>query len=349
MRILVLPNFDVMALPNHDESVRSPNRFVDGQSYWFFSHMPDIKVDVIDNSAPFPFGCLSRSLRVEILQALRAIVVQNEYDIVLSHSYNSGFVFSFLRSLLKRKTPRHYVIDVGSLNGGVEDSLQIKLIKFALQSVTGVIYHSRICEEFYSRHFHDLKRVLVHFGVDTDFFAPLDSEPTMDYALSIGYAKRDYATLIRAWREVDFPLKIVGMSKRKPWKHDNVEYCPRVSIKELKELIHNAGFVILPIENVRHSTGQTTLLQCMSMCKPVIVTRAFGILDYVTEDYDCMIVENNDERDIIEKIRFLMNDSCFARMISINARKTAVEKFNERRMAMDIHGFLVSTNDSIGK
>ena len=308
--------------------------------------MPGIEVDVIDNSAPIPMNKITDHMRVEVYQALKAIVVQNKYDVVVSHSYNSGFVFSFLRSMLHRNTPRHYVIDVGSLNGGDESAWQIEVIRYALKSVDGLIYHSKVCEEFYSRHFPTRRRRFVPFGIDTDFFAPLASVPTDDYALSIGYAKRDYTTLIRAWRNISFPLKIVGVSRRWIQKNGNVEFLPRVPILELRRLMHNARFVILPIDNVKHSTGQTTLLQCMSMGKPVIATRAHGIIDYCSHGSDCLLVKNADLDDYVDKIMLLMEDTDIARRISSNARKTTAEKFNEKQMAESIYRLFVEWGDS---
>lgn len=207
-RILFLPNFRVDRISEDDPSLLPANKMVENEGYWFFKHLQGLEVQVIDSRAPFPFGYLSKIIKLEFVQALIAFVRQKEFDVILSHSFNSGFVFALIRSIVPIRGPPHFVIDVGSLNGGKESRLQIALLKRALKSVAGLIHHSTINEEFYAKHFPTTKREFVYLGENADLYRPDASSHPGDFALSIGHSfQRDYGTLVKAWSRIDIPLR----------------------------------------------------------------------------------------------------------------------------------------------
>lgn len=340
MKILFLPNFSVERLREDDPMIKSPNKIVDGADYWFFKGLRDVFVDVIDNWSPQPLAAVERRSGVELTQALRAIAIQREYDAVLSHSYNSGFAFSMIRSLGRESQPPHIVIDIGCLNGNRSDPIQIALIRKSLKSVNGLIYHSRVNEEFYSSHFPDLRRRFIPFGMDTQFFKPMSETPTDDYVLSIGKTFRDYRTLVSAWRHIDYPLRIVGPKRLDTGDSRRIELIPEISITDLNKLIHNARFVILPIEGRRYSMGQMTTLQCMAMRKPIIVTDVPGVRDYVCSGKNCLTIREGSEDDIERAVQQLLRDKELAERIAAEARSNAVARFDERTMASEIISFI---------
>jgi glycosyltransferase involved in cell wall biosynthesis len=345
MKILFLPNFSVHRIPENTPSLLPANKHVRGKGYWFLEHFPSADVVVIDNASVFPFTLSRKLARVETQQAIKAILCQRDYDIIISHSFNSALVFGLLRSTLSVDLPPHFVIDVGCLNGGIDNPLQIPIIRHALKSVHGLIYHSSINETFYSKHFPGVKRAFVPFGTDPDIFRPLSQVRSDDYALSIGYGARDYETLIRAWKDVDFPLVIVGTTKLDTQSLKNVRLVPMVPIDELVRLIHNARFVVLPIERLRYSVGQTTLTQCMSMEKAIIVNRVPGTVDYIRDGENCLAVEYGNVEELQAKIGLLLHDPRTAGRMSTNARKDVIENLNEKRMAGMMYEFIKSHID----
>lgn len=340
MRILFLPNFEVHGLTEDDSTVLAPNKIVNKEKYWFFKYFPNTEVTVIDNISPFPFNLFSKYFKFELYQAFKALLTCHKYDVILSHSYNSGFIFSLLRSILHMNTPPHFIIDVGCLNGGAEKRFQIRLLKFALKSVYGLIYHSTINEKFYSRYFPKIYRIYVPFGTDPEYFKPFVYPPKEDYILSIGYAKRDYNTLIEAWNYIKFPLKIVGITNECFNGSESIEFIPKVPVSVLKEYIHNAKLVILPIENDKHSVGQMTLTQCMAMGKAIIVTRVFGVIDYLNNGVNCLAIDHKSESDIVETVNLLLKNPDLVKNISLNAREDVIQRFNEKCMAVKIYNFI---------
>lgn len=340
---MFLPNFPVSRILHDDPSILTSNKIVGNSGYWFFRHIPDAEVEVLDNTSPFPFGWLSSKSKIEFFQAFRALLAQRDYDLVISHSFNAGFVFGFLRSLLSHKNPPHFVIDVGSLNGGRRNRIQIAIVRFALKSVAGIIYHSTANEDFYSTCFPNLNREYIPFGVDTELFKPFAYEPSNDFILSIGSTKRDYATLTNAWRRIDFPLRIVGSKKLSLDGMPNVQLMDRVPINKLMKMIHDSRFVVLPLQNVRYSVGQMTLLQCMAMRKVVVVTNVIGASDYCTDDDNCITVRVRSPSDIIEKVDLLLRDTNRTERIAANARESVSSRFSERGMALRMLDFIKRT------
>lgn len=339
MKILFLPNFRVTQLTNDNPDIPVPNKIVFGQGYWFFKGFPKIEIKIIDNYSFFPFNIISRILKIEIIQAIRAIIHQKHYDVIVSHSYNSGFIFSVVRSLFNINTPPHIVIDVGCLNGAKDKKWQISLLKFSLKSINALIYHSRINERFYSTRFPKIKREFIPFGIDTDFFKPFDNPPQNDYALCIGYAKRDFSTLVDAWENIQFPLKIVGINpNNQQWcKKNYIECILFKPITSLKEYIYNARFIILPIENEQYSVGQMTFLQSMSMGKIVIVNNVPGVSDYFKKN--CIPIEYKNKVQMIDTIKKILTEKNLDELEK-RARNSVIENFTEMEMGKRICDFI---------
>jgi glycosyltransferase involved in cell wall biosynthesis len=339
MKVLVLTNFRVEHLGEDDLRLRDANKYVPSRGYWFFRYWTGSNVDVLDTGRNPIVDRVEKVTKVHFLQAAKAIIRSDDYDIVVSHSFNSGFVYSLMRSIFGDVSPPHMVIDVGCLNGGRSIDWQVSILRHALETVGGIAFHASIQEGFYRRHFPRLKRLYVPFGVDTEFFRPLPKAAGLDYAISIGYDKRDYETLLRAWKPIEFPLLIVGSSQLPLSKAGPIKVVPRVTINVLRELIHGARFVVLPVTNEPYSVGQTTLLQCMAMARPVITTNVPGVRDYVTNGVDGILVPHGDPGQLNGAIRHLLKDDASAIDLGRRAQAAVRTRNSERLMAERLRGF----------
>jgi len=330
MKILFLPNFPVYRLASDDPRLHPANKIVDNEGYWFFKYWPGTKVDIID----------SRSSKMTILQQLKALLRENNYDVIISHHYLSGFLFSFLRSVIRKRYPPHIIFDIGCLNGNSDKFTH--LIKLSTKSIAGIIYHSRINERFYNTYTPDIPRTFVYFGEDPEIFRPFDSPSSKDYILSFGYSKRDYVTLLRVWKRNKFnvPLIIVGKTRFDLPLPPNVQVFPKTDLLTLKKFIHNAKFVILPIENEPYSVGQMSLIDSMTMKKAVIVNKVPGVLDYVKDGKNALFTTYKSEKSLVEKIRYLLDNPSEVDKISKNARKFVIKIYNDRNMSLKVLKFI---------
>ena len=128
--------------------------------------------------------------------------------------------------------------------------------------------------------------VLTPFTVDTEFFAAERVEaargdfPTVCTA---GLEFRDYPTLIEAARGL--PARVV-IAAASPWSKrpdptaatappPNVELC-RLDFVDLRQLYADSDLVVMPLHDVPFQAGVTTILEAMSMGKPVVCSRSRG-------------------------------------------------------------------------
>ncbi len=349
MKILVLVDWQVRRLEIDSHTISSPDKLVRKSPYWFFKYWPDsqIDLDVIDFcKIPLMHSFESRVLHFYVTQSLVALVKRKKYDLIISHSARSALVFAYLRSIMKELSPLHVVIDPGCFNGGRNNRAELYLIKKASRSLGGIIPHSSIQSEFYKEHMPLIPYRFIHFGVDTDDFKPMNIQQ-QDYILSFGSRLRDYPTLIEAWKMVkqknNIRLKIIGVDKipgvdRLP---DDVDLISRVPIHSLNESIAKARFVIIPLPNYNYSYGQTTFLHAMALGKSCIVTKTPSSQDYLTDNEDALLVRPYDREDLTEKIKLLLADDNMNNKISMNARSTIENKYNEKTMAKEIYDFIM--------
>ena len=349
MNILMLVNWEIHYLSENREDIQPPDKVVEGKKYWFFRYWPssDIHVDVIDFSRlPFLHYLEKNKLKFYILQILKAIPISKNYDLIISHSAQSAIFLSFLRRIVNKRRPPHIVIDPGCFNGARDSKFETSLIRYASKSINGLIYHSTIQEKYYKKHLPFLKRKFIPFGVDTDFFKPMDNTTEENYVVSVGYMKRDYATLLNVWSQISTKtrLRIVGIKNKSSYIKNyavptNVELYDRVSINKLKLLIAEAKFVVLPLPYYKYSYGQMTLLQSMAMAKAVIVTKTPSTKDYIINGKDVLFVEPYNIGDMRDKIECLLDNPLLVKSLSKQARKTVEQKFNEKIMAQKIYAF----------
>lgn len=152
MKILMLVNWKIHYLSKDREDIQPPDKFVEGQKYWFFRYWQNsnVQVDIIDfTKLPFFHYIESKKLKFYIFQPIRGLIKSKKYDLIISHGAQSAVFLAFMRRIIKQKSPPHIVIDGGCFNGGRDDKTEISIIKFAARSLAGVIYHASIQREYY--------------------------------------------------------------------------------------------------------------------------------------------------------------------------------------------------------
>lgn len=346
MKILMLVNWKIEYTDKTPEGKQPPDYYVKGKPYWFFRYFQDIEnlqVDVVDiHSLSWLEKFEQNKIRFYVWQTLKCISRLKKYDLVLSHGMQSGIVLCLWRRLFGKGRYKHIVFDIGAFNSGKEEGRALKLMQFASKSLDGVIYHTEIQKNYYEKCHPWLinKARFILFGTDAEYFARQigSNEKTEEipYILCVGYNKRDWETLIRAYDEVctDVHLRLIGNGNIQT-ENPNIEVLDRVSITELKEQIKNAYFCVLPLKSFNYSYGQMTLLQQMAMGKAVIVADVPSISAYVESD-SILLYEPENVTMLREQMQRLLNSDELCRKIGNNAEKAVQEKFNEKNMALAI-------------
>lgn len=263
----------------------------------------------------------------------------NNSDIALSMDTIHGTLLSFTQSVYRLKNPSHVLVDSSSLPIiGSKFSLW-KYLKKVFSSTRQIICFSSYQANFWNSIFGADKAVFTPLGVDSDFYSPVDLEPS-DYVFSAGRTARDIGTLLAVAKQVDQKfVVIVGNNMRSVIDlrdvPKNVQLYFEVPPAFYKALLAKSKIVLLTLHNVPYSCGLSVLLHAMSMGKPVIVTRVPSTMDYVSNWDTGVFVEPYDVTDLKQKISYLLCNYNIAKKIGANARSQAQNMFSERAMAFN--------------
>jgi Glycosyl transferases group 1 len=117
------------------------------------------------------------------------------------------------------------------------------------------------------------------------------ARPSVDdgYLFAGGDPLRDYPLLIEATKVLDVPLRIASRKFRTP-SRPGLEVGP-VDPEAFRVLEGNAKAIVVPMQtDTIRSAGHQTYLNALARGKPLIVTDAPGVRDYIVADRHALIV-----------------------------------------------------------
>jgi glycosyltransferase involved in cell wall biosynthesis len=189
------------------------------------------------------------------------------------------------------------------------------------------------------------KAAFLPLPADGDFEAARRAAESGDYVFSGGGAGRDFPTLVRAVDGTEIRLELVVFNPR-----DVKDVPPNVSVSGP---ISQAGFlakmagaavVIVPVVGRDSPHGQSTLAQALVLGKPVVATRSAGIIDYVDDQQEGLLVEPEDADGLRAAIRRLLaDDELRARCATASAARGATLTYT--RFAVTLAEICASLGD----
>ena len=306
-----------------------------------------IKVDYLARKS---WGVLN-----EVVQALKALIFLDNYDVVLTVK-GAGVFLALMRFFLRWKKPCLLVVmwRVGS------NSMLDPFIKRIVRTyVDKIICVSSVQKRIFARQLKvpENRIEYVPLGIDTNFFKP-EINPVDDFILCVGDADRDDETLIEAVR--DLPIKLIRISdesKILETLKSKLEVGSRSSnLKEkflllhgvpdlqLKELYAKSTIVVVPIcHQSNQPAGLTALLEAMAMGKAIIITRGLATQDYVIDRENAILVDSCDAYQLKNEMLWLLTHSLECKKLGKNARKSVEEKFTMARSAEKLANLLQNT------
>lgn len=345
MKILMLVNWKVEYCSRAPEGKQPPDYYVYGEPYWFFRYFrKGVSVDVVDvRTFPWLERFEKETLRFYVVQALRVLFRMNRYDLIVSHGMQSGVALSFIRRFWKTRA-KHMVFDIGAFNSAAESGAALKLMQFASKSLDGVIYHTESQIEYYRKCFPWIvgKSRYIPFGTDTDFFAPQPEGGEGNYILCVGYAKRDWDTLEKAFDRISgrygVTLRFIGKTDY-AGRNPKVESLGFMPVDKLIEQMRGALFGVVPLEHFNYSFGQMTLLQQMALGKAVVTADVPSMRGYVSDGETALLYPPKDDRKLAERMERLLKDKALREEIGKRAAEAVGDIYNERNMAGQIEDF----------
>ena len=231
----------------------------------------------------------------------------------------------------------------------------IFVLRWLVNNSSKTVTNSRATKKFcLDAGLDESKIEVIPFGVDTDFFMPLDvyKDENIFQILSVGYLieRKGFEYLIRAMPHVlkehdNVRLKIIGSgpleSKLKELIYelglgDEVKIVRNVSDEELLMAYNSADLFVLP--SVVDSQGNTeglgvVLLEAMACGLPVIGSDVGGIPDIITNNKTGILIEEKDVPGISEAIKKLIEDEELRTILSKNGYYSVKHNFNWETLA----------------
>lgn len=236
-------------------------------------------------------NALGRFLKIEFLdQQIRTLSNIKKFDIIFAPNGSGTTKLLVLLKLLRLLStpivimahqPQFFAPEKGKFKRNIAKILMLQFdaivfLSQRMRSDTIIDYNIPSSES-------EKKFLHLDWGADNNFynkFANLSPVKETGYAISAGTTLRDIDTLIEAFREVNFPLRIFTTPLLLPTTKDipdNVTiYSEGTTYKNLLEEYNNARIILVPMkisDNPNNTHGLTSLMDVMVMGKPVIITR----------------------------------------------------------------------------
>ena len=282
------------------------------------------------------------------------ILSHKNFDILYApYAFNNTAFLVFLKWLGIFRKPIVVTVHQPYLGTRSKNKLWRKITKKALLQYDSTIFLSEpLMNEAVERleippHIANERFSTAQWGPDTEFYSHnLENEaPLTDctYAVSAGHTDRDYETLIEAFRNINFPLKIYCTPNSAP----NIQSLPenvtvhskRIPYVELLEIYQKARFILIPMvypKKKEGCQGMTSLQDVVALGKPTILTKNKHLnLDVEKEGFG-FLVEMGDVNGWIIAVNKLINDDDLLITMGNNSRRVYREKFNSEIFAASL-------------
>lgn len=234
------------------------------------------------SEAPRRRGLFGRLFGPHVVQAWRAASAAQPGDTVFADGEHIGIPLALFLALRLRRGVR--VVMLGHLVDRPWKRIPIAVVS-RLGPIAVLVVHSVTQAERVRRGMGNRWTLeIMPYQVDTEFWksgGELDGAEAM--LLAVGSEHRDYRTLAEAVRGLPVRVRIAAGSY---WSRNiatasqapaNVEYIDKpLPFDELRQAYEAAVAVVVPLEDVNNQSGVTTILEAMSMGRPVITTANRG-------------------------------------------------------------------------
>ena len=188
------------------------------------------------------------------------------------------------------------------------------------------------------------------YGVDTDFFTPVETGKTAVIA-SAGAANRDYATLAEAagplWAEVriaaDSAWVPPATAARPAGWPANVAMRSYGTYAALRDLYGESRFVVVPLHPAEHACGYAVIAEAMAMGRAVIATRTAAPPDFLRDGDTGRFVEPGDRAGLRQAMGGLLDDPPSTAAMGDRARALILDRHSLPRFCARLESIIAAT------
>lgn len=243
------------------------------------------------------------------LTALRLLLANRPYDIVVTGDFLVGRIYALLQTLIWWKRKPHLFLDfmLDDTSSNIFWKLKRMYQKEIFNRIDRIVVFSPTEVETYAKELNIPKEKFVFLPYHTNISKPHFVKDKSDYILSAGTSGRDYKSLLNAIRGTGIKLKIItrpeNINGSVPLA--NVELIYNIPYFDYLNMISNSRFVVLPLKTHIRSLGMVVMLEAMSLGKAVLMTRAVSNIEYIRDGENGFFVDSNDPEKMREKILYL--------------------------------------------
>lgn len=343
MKVIFLNNYDIGSIYELWLKHPSPN-----QHLWGIPQLKDagLQVDILPYEKLKLLKKISRVLKIfgDLDQQIRILSLISQYDLIYSGHHFTTLFLGFLRNLGLLKKPLIAIVYQSS-----EPNFKSRLLtKLCIQGHDQLLCLNKAIKDHYRDQFGvpEEKLVVLPWGYDLPYYSNENEEGTVSYVVSAGKSFRDYETLINAFKQLDYPLKIYSGTLEIASKNLEIPSNVWLSGKNFipwEDIIlayHNALAVAIPLATHHFKTynavGLTSLLEAMAMGKAVVITRnEFTGIDVEQERIGLYSEPGNCES-WLKAINYLLSHSQEAKEMGIRGRILAEKIYNIERFSKDL-------------
>ncbi|MBV8718289.1 MAG: glycosyltransferase family 4 protein [Chloroflexi bacterium] len=230
---------------------------------------------------------VKRVLGMAAAQAWLAFRRRNDVEAILTDGEHIGIPLALLLKLVNARTAH---VTIGHRITAAKKRPFFRFLR--VQShISRIALHARSQFELGTRDLsiEQRKLALVPYQVDTEFWRP-QAAAEERLICSAGLEFRDYPTLMAAVEGLDAKVVIGAASHWSKRRNtaDGGGQPSNVTVDSfdydaLRSLYARSAIVVVPLDDTDFQAGVTTILEAMSMGKPVVVTHSVGQTDVVED------------------------------------------------------------------
>ncbi|WP_084786325.1 glycosyltransferase family 4 protein [Mastigocladopsis repens] len=342
MKVILLNNYSMTGQWEqwHRENYQYPSHHL-----WGATLLPKYGIDV--HILPFEkcsfLKKISQRLKIfgDLDQQLRILFFKQEYDVVYSGHHLTTAFLAFLRSLGIFKKPI-VAITYQSFRKNLGSHLLTSLLLRGHDKL--FCLNNEIKDHLkYEFHIPENKLEILEWGNDLPCYqiknvsTDENKKSGTRFILSAGKTYRDYDTLIKAFSQINHPLKICShgnsLISNTCELTSNIHLVKKMlSWQELLAEYEQAYAVAIPL-NMRpnkpyNAIGLTSLLEAMSMGKAVVMTRNKYVGIDVEKQGIGIVVDQQDVKGWQQAISYLLQHPDETREMGNRSRRLCEEKYN---------------------
>jgi len=294
-------------------------------------------------SAPRWWRRLEEMLHIDIILALCARRLANQYDIIWADSEKVGIPLAIIGMRKPMVVLVHHMAS----------RRKRKLLRMigVTKKWAGIGYLSDADRDFMESYYEIPPNLL--FKAATPNLGRFTPAPTVidGPIMSLGVTKRDYGTLIAALEHLPGYETKIHVSSRYGDSYkgsiptiipDWVRFESGVSDEELVKCYQRARFVVLPLMDTTHFTaGYSVALEASASGKAVIATKTPGMASYVIDGVTGILVPPYDINALRTAIHKLWTQPDLAHQMGLAGRRYIETQFNPEVANATIEEFLI--------